>query len=143
MLQPYIPGKLGSLCVLCRDGAAQLLACNELRVAVRDEQFYFLGTTVNSLADADGALARLAHAVAAAMPGLWGYVGVDFVLAERDAVVLELSAQLGPWYPGLHASLGCNPAALALDLLRPDAARTQRRGKPLAVSVDVAAFGAL
>jgi predicted ATP-grasp superfamily ATP-dependent carboligase len=141
VLQPFIPGKLGSLSLLCRDGVAELLACNEQRVAVRDNQFHFLGTTVNSMADADGAFARLAQAVAAAIPGLWGHVGVDFVIGERGVVVLEVTAQATTAYAGLRASIGCNPAALALDLLAPPAGAPRARAKPVAVSVDVAAFG--
>jgi predicted ATP-grasp superfamily ATP-dependent carboligase len=118
---------------------AQLLGCNEQRVAVRDNQFHFLGTTVNSLPDSAGQFARLAQAVATAMPGLWGHVGIDFVLAERGAVVLAVHARVTASYAGLHASIGCNPAAMALDLLaQPCAPRTW--AKPLAVSVDVAAF---
>ncbi len=139
VLQPFIPGKLGSLSLLCRDGVAQLLGCNEQRVAVRDNQFHFLGTTVNSLPDSAGAFARLAQAVATAMPGLWGHVGIDFVLAERGAVVLAVHARVTASYAGLHASIGCNPAAMVLDLLgQPCVPRTW--SKPIAVSVDVAAF---
>ncbi|MDB5959677.1 MAG: hypothetical protein JWP59_971 [Massilia sp.] len=140
VLQPFIPGKLGSLSLLCRDGAAQLLACNEQRVAMRDNQFHFLGTTVNSLADNDGAFLRLAQAVAAAVPGLWGHVGVDFVSADRGPVVLDVCARPGAAYAGLHASLGCNPAALMLDLLTGPAGAAPPRPRPLAVSVDLAAF---
>lgn len=141
VLQPFIPGKLGSLSLLCRDGHAQLLGCNEHRIAVRDDQFHFLGTTVNSLADTDGAFAQLAQAVAAALPGLWGHAGIDFVLAERGIVVLAVHGRVTASYAGLHASLGCNPAALVLDLLAPPASAPHLRKKPVAVSVDVAAFG--
>ena len=139
IMQAFVPGRLGSLAMLCCDGTAQLLACNEQRIAIRDNQFHFLGTIVNNLADADGALDRLAQAVAAALPGLWGHIGVDFVQSEHGAVVLDVSAPLGPAYAGLHASIGCNPAALALDLLERHV--TPRvRARPVAVSVDVAAF---
>ena len=141
VLQPFIAGKLGSLSLLCRNGSAQLLGCNEHRIAVRDDQFHFLGTTVNSLRDADGAFARLAHAVAGALPGLWGHVGIDFVLAERGVVVLALHARMTASYAGLHASIGCNPAAMALDLLVRPASAVPLHVKPVAVSVDVAAFG--
>lgn len=141
VLQPFIPGKLCSLSLLCCDGAAQLLGCNEQRVAVRDNQFHFLGTTVNSMLDADGELARLGQAVAAAIPGLWGHVGIDFVMSERGPVVLEVNARMTISYAGLHASLGCNPAALVLDLLEQPAGTPRARAKPVAVSVDVAAFG--
>jgi predicted ATP-grasp superfamily ATP-dependent carboligase len=140
VLQPFIPGKLGSLSLLCRDGAAQLLACNEQRVAMRDNQFHFLGTTVNGLADGDGAFLRLAQAVAAAIPGLWGHVGIDFVSAERGPVVLDVCARPGSAYAGLHASLGCNPAALMLELLGGPANPVPPRPRPLAVSVDLAVF---
>lgn len=141
VLQPFMPGKLGSLSLLCRDGVAQVLGCNEQRIAARDNQLYFLGTTVNSLPDDDGALHRLAQAVAAAIPGLWGHVGIDFVLAERGAVVLAVNARMTTSYAGLHASIGCNPAAMVLDLLAQPVPVPRVRAKPVAVSVDVAAFG--
>ncbi|MDB5936870.1 MAG: hypothetical protein JWQ01_4214 [Massilia sp.] len=141
VLQPFIPGKLGSLSLLCCDGVAQLLGCNEQRIAVRDNHFHFLGTTVNSMLDADGAFERLAQAIAAAIPGLWGHVGVEFVVAERGVVVLEVNARMTASYAGLHASIGCNPAALVLDLLAPPAGTPRPRARPVAVSVDVAAFG--
>ena len=141
VLQPFVPGKLGSLSLLCRDGSAQLLGCNEHRIAVRDNQFHFLGTTVNSLPDTDGAFARLAYAVAAALPGLWGHVGIDFVLAGQGAVVLAVNARMTASYAGLHASIGCNPAALVFDLLAQPSSVPRPRAKPVAVSVDVAAFG--
>jgi predicted ATP-grasp superfamily ATP-dependent carboligase len=141
VLQPFFPGKLGSLSLLCCDGAAQLLGCNEPRIAVRDNQFHFLGTTVNSMPDADGGFERLAQAVAAAIPGLWGHVGVDFVIAEHGVVVLEVNARMTTSYAGLHASIGCNPAALVLDLLAQPAGTPRVRARPVAISVDVAAFG--
>jgi len=141
VLQPFIPGKLGSLSLLCRDGSAQLLGCNEHRIAVRDNQFHFLGATVNSWPDATGAFARLAQQVAAALPGLWGHVGIDFVLAERGAVVLAVNARMTASYAGLHASIGCNPAAMVFDLLAQPGSAPRPRIKPVAVSVDVAAFG--
>ena len=138
VLQPFMAGKLGSLSLLCCDGAAQLLACNEQRIAVRDNQFHFLGTTVNALRERAGQLAPLAQAIAAAIPGLWGHVGVDFVVAEHGVVVLEVNPRITTSYAGLHASIGCNPAALALDLLaRPAGAPRARRLPQAALAVSV------
>lgn len=117
VLQPYIAGKPGSLSLICCDGVAQLLACNQERVAMRDNRFRVLGCIVNGLVDDDGALAQLAQQVTAALPGLWGYVGVSFILTVRGAVVLDVNPRLTTAYAGLHASIGCNPAALVLDLL--------------------------
>ena len=54
-------------------------------------------------------------------------------------VVLAVHARVTASYAGLHASIGCNPAAMVLDLLgQPCVPRTW--SKPIAVSVDVAAF---
>ena len=141
VLQPFIQGKLGSLSLLCCDGDAHVLSCNEQRIAVRDNEFHFLGTIVNSLNDDAGLFARLAHSVAAAIPGLWGHVGVDFVNAESGVVVLEVNPRMTTSYCGLHASIGCNPAALVLDLLERQGGAPRARAKPVAVSVDMATFG--
>lgn len=140
VLQPFVAGRLGSLSLLCCDGAARLLARNLERVAVHDNRFHFLGSTVNGLADADGALERLAQQVAAALPTLWGYVGVDIILTERGAVVLDVNPRLTAAYAGLHASIGCNPAALVIDLLKGPAAMQGPPGGCRAVSVDVGGF---
>jgi predicted ATP-grasp superfamily ATP-dependent carboligase len=141
VLQPFVSGKLGSLSLLCCDGIARVLSCNLERVAVRDNQFHFLGSTVNGLDDPDGALQRLAQQVAAAIPGLWGYVGVDFILNEGGPTVLEVNARLTAPYAGLHASIGRNPAGLVIGLLQGAAAMPGPVIHTRAVSVDVAAFG--
>jgi tyramine---L-glutamate ligase len=141
VLQPFVAGRLGSLSLLCCDGAARLLARNLERVAMHDNRFHFLGSTVNGLNDADGALERLAQQVAAALPTLWGYVGVDIILTERGAVVLDVNPRLTTAYAGLHASIGCNPAGLVIDLLK--GAGTLPAAPPgRVVSVDLGSFQA-
>lgn len=140
VLQPFIAGKLGSLSLICCDGASRVLSRNLERVAIHDNRFHFLGCTVNGLDDADGALERLAQRVAAALPTLWGYVGVDVILTERGPVVLEVNARLTAAYAGLHASIGCNPASLVIDLLKGPGAMPAPAGRHRAVSVDVASF---
>jgi predicted ATP-grasp superfamily ATP-dependent carboligase len=139
VLQPFIAGKLGSLSLICCDGVAQLLACNQERIAMRDNRFHFLGSVVNGLADDDGALALLGQQVAAAIPSLWGHVGVDFVSTAHGTVVLDVNPRLTAAYAGLHASTGRNPAGLVLDLLKNSAVVPASIGMRRAVSVDVAA----
>lgn len=140
ILQPFVAGKLGSLSLICCDGAAHLLARNQERVAVHDNRFHFLGSTVNGLLDADGALERLAQQVAAALPTLWGYVGVDIILTDHGAVVLDVNPRLTAAYAGLHASIGCNPAGLVIDLLKGPAAMPPPLARRRVVSVDVGSF---
>lgn len=140
VLQPFVPGRPGSLSLICCDGMARVLSCNQERVAMRDNRFHVLGSIVSGLADDDGMLERLAQQVAAALPGLWGYVGVDFILTAHGAVVLDVNPRLTAAYAGLHASIDHNPAGLVLDLLNgsgmmPSPAPGRRRP----VSVDIGA----
>jgi tyramine---L-glutamate ligase len=140
VMQPFIAGEACSLSLLCRDGTSRLLSCNRQRVVVRDNQFYFLGSVVNSILDQHGQLANLAQQVAVAIPGLWGYVGIDIILTAEGPVVLEVNPRLTTSYAGLHASINYNPAALVLDLLTlPFPERTPSLGHAT-INVDVEPF---
>lgn len=141
VLQPFLAGKQGSLSLLCCDGVARVLGCNLERVAMRNNRFHFLGSTVNGLTDHDGSLDRLAQQIAAAIPTLWGYVGVDFVLTDRGAVVLDVNPRLTAAYTGLRASIGHNPAGLVIDLLKGPAAMPAPLGALHAVNVDLGPDG--
>ncbi|HWQ70071.1 MAG TPA: ATP-grasp domain-containing protein [Patescibacteria group bacterium] len=58
---------------------------------------------------------RRANQVVQAIPGLKGYVGIDLVLTDRDAVVIEVNPRLTTSYVGVRKVLRQNPAALILD----------------------------
>ena len=72
-------------------------------------------------------LAALAGRIATALPGLWGYVGVDLVMTDRGPVVLEVNPRLTTSYCGLGRALGTSVAAMVLDLLAPGAPARWRR----------------
>ena len=116
--QPWIEGCALSLSLLCCEGRAQLLSCNRQQVRIADGRPALAGITVNGVADRGGRLAELAERISVAIPGLWGYVGVDLVLAEEGPVVLEINPRLTTSYCGLRRALGINTAAMVLDLLR-------------------------
>jgi predicted ATP-grasp superfamily ATP-dependent carboligase len=139
VLQPFVAGRVGSLSLLCRDGMASVLACNEQRMAVHDNHFRFLGVTVNGLAGMAPQLEALGLAVAAALPGLWGYAGVDFILADSGPLVLDVNPRLTIAYAGLHASTGINPAGAVLALLQPEMPLALPGRMPACI-VDVPAF---
>ncbi len=140
VLQPFVAGRAGSLSLLCCCGTALVLSRNEQRIAVHDNQFHFLGSTVNGLAGAGSELDALAQHVAAALPGLWGYAGVDVILAAGGALVLDVNPRLTVSYAGLRTSIGCNPAAMVLELLAGTLPAPDLAGRAKPVSVDIAAF---
>lgn len=116
--QPWIEGKAASLSMLAADGQARLLTVNRQRVQVTDGRVLLSGISVNAEASHAPVLARLAGNIAAAIPFLWGHVGVDLVLTENGPVVLEINPRLTTSYCGLRRALSANPASWVLDLLK-------------------------
>jgi predicted ATP-grasp superfamily ATP-dependent carboligase len=117
VVQPCLSGTPASLSLLCRDGAATLLTCNAQQVPRERGVFRFHGVVVGALEPERERYAPVVAAVAAALPGLWGYAGVDLVDTPRGPVVLEVNPRLTTSYAGLRTALGCNPASLVLALL--------------------------
>jgi predicted ATP-grasp superfamily ATP-dependent carboligase len=117
VLQPYVEGEAASLSLLVRDGRAVILAVNRQHVARSRGALQFHGCSVNGLAAWRPLLANLANGIADALPDLWGYVGVDLILTENGAVVLEVNPRLTTSYVGLRQSIDVNPAAWVLALL--------------------------
>jgi predicted ATP-grasp superfamily ATP-dependent carboligase len=117
VLQPFVNGEPASLSLLARAGDAVILSVNRQCVVQCGESLRFLGCHVNGLASWQTALAPLARSIAGALPGLWGYVGVDFILTAAGPIVLEINPRLTTSYAGLRRAVGANPAALVLGLL--------------------------
>ncbi len=115
--QPYVAGVAASLCMLARGGEAALLSVNRQRIAVMDDALVLLGCVVSGIDGAHGGYRRLASDVAAALPGLHGFLGVDLIVAAGSPQVLEVNPRLTTSYVGLRESIGVNPAALVLDLV--------------------------
>lgn len=116
LVQPYVAGTPASLSLLVGDDCLCLLGCNRQRVAQVDDGFVLLGCVVNGLVERATELYVLARRVCHAIDGLWGYVGVDFILTDDGPVVLEVNPRLTTSYVGLSRSLGLNVAELLIDL---------------------------
>lgn len=113
--QPYLAGTAASIsAVFCR-GRAQVLSCNRQDIARANGAFRYCGFEVGALEELRPALTELAERIAAALPGLRGYAGIDLIVAGADPVVLEINPRLTTSYAGLSESLGCNAAELILD----------------------------
>jgi predicted ATP-grasp superfamily ATP-dependent carboligase len=126
--QPLVEGEPRSLCVLCCDGWARLVCCNRQHIVEEDGKLNFAGVTVNALDDAGGSYARLAQAVAAAIPGLWGHVGIDFIETPSGPIVIEVNPRMTTACVGLRSALAINLGALVLAL--PDSLQDPTMARP-------------
>lgn len=116
--QPWCDGAALSLSLICRDGRSVLLSCNQQHVRSLDSRIELEGITVNALDDALGSYAEIGHRVAAVIPGLRGYVGIDLIATGAGPLVLEINPRLTTSYCALREALGINVAELVIAALR-------------------------
>lgn len=141
LVQPHLEGQPASLSLLVGNDRVCILGCNLQRIAQCDDRLVLLGCVVNGLAEQVPGLLPLARRLVQAIPGLWGYVGVDLVLTRAGPVILEINPRLTTSYVGLSRSIGCNVAGLLLDLAA-DPARVPGQYLPgQSVHVDLGAGG--
>jgi predicted ATP-grasp superfamily ATP-dependent carboligase len=112
--QPWIGGDSLSLSLLCHESSTTLMSINRQEISIADDRVSLAGIVVNAFGDRDGFFAELGRLVAAAIPGLHGYVGVDLILSEGAPSILEVNPRVTTSYCGLRAARGINPAALLL-----------------------------
>ncbi len=124
--QPWIEAEPWSLSLLCAGGRARLLGCNRQRLSWRAGRLHLDALAVNARPPGDPRVHRLGAEVAATIPGLWGYVGVDFLLGAEGPLVLEVNPRLTTSYCALPAALGRNVAEMVLELRRSGELPAQR-----------------
>lgn len=136
-VQPFTPGEAASLSLLVGDGEVLLLGCNRQRVALADDGFVLLGCVVNALDGDRGPYEAMARGVVAAIPGLWGYVGVDLMITDKGPMILEVNPRLTTSYVGLSRSLEANVAQMVLSLAGHTAPAVRARLPGHRVEVDL------
>ncbi len=107
--QPWIDGEAMSLCVLAAPGRVTALSVNRQWLRLHHGAVDLQVIEVNC-EPVTAPLRALAERVAAAIPGLRGYFGIDFVRTATGPVVIEVNPRLTTSYAGLRAALGLNVA---------------------------------
>jgi tyramine---L-glutamate ligase len=122
-LEPWAEGEALSISLLCELGRAELLGVNRQHITtLADGTLRYDGVEIDVWPRHDPrrpTLAALASRVAAALPGLRGFVGIDLVWhARHGPVLIEINPRLTCAYVGLSQRLGRNLAAEVLALQR-------------------------
>jgi predicted ATP-grasp superfamily ATP-dependent carboligase len=117
IIQPFVAGQAMSLSCLFYQGQGWVLCVNEQVMTVQERCFKLQACKVNCL-PVTPAHQQLVAQIAQAVPGLQGYVGIDFIeptAAERHCVV-EINPRLTSSYVGIYQALGLNIVELVLQL---------------------------
>jgi predicted ATP-grasp superfamily ATP-dependent carboligase len=113
LVQSYVLGKAASVALLS-DGRRTLVLAVSAQALVAASRFAYAGGETPLAHPQAGRAAALAQRACRSLPGLKGYVGVDVVLTESGAVVIEVNPRLTTAYLGVRAALAENVADLAL-----------------------------
>jgi predicted ATP-grasp superfamily ATP-dependent carboligase len=122
LAQPYQQGVAASISMLCRNGKAWLLSCNQQHIECDGSQFKLSGVTVNGMQAYWQRFETIARKIAQMLPDALGYIGVDVIVdtASNKIYVLEINPRLTTSYVGLREALNANPAKLILDCILND-----------------------
>ena len=116
LLQPYVSGDSCSGSMICSDGKAVMLSGNRQNVVFTDGESMLTSIAVNQFESPE--LQDLGNAVARAMPGLHGFIGIDFISrGDGSLALLEINPRVTSAYPGLRQALGVNPVRWLLPLM--------------------------
>ena len=123
LAQPYQQGIAGSFSMLCRNGKAWMLSCNQQHIECDGSGFRLAGVTVNGLLSYWQRFETIGRKIAKMLPDALGYVGVDVIVdtENNDKIyVIEINPRLTTSYAGMVDALACNPAKLILDCVLND-----------------------
>jgi predicted ATP-grasp superfamily ATP-dependent carboligase len=119
LVQRYVRGIPASVSLMSNGQRSVALSVNAQSIRTARSLSYSGGHTPFDHPQAERAI-DAALRTCNALPGLRGYIGVDLVLTESDAVVIEVNPRLTTSYLGLRSALrgdagnGGNVAAMAL-----------------------------
>lgn len=135
VIQPFVPGLAASVAFLI--GPRQTIALEPAAQHLSDDgRFTYRGGSVPLPAPLAERARAIARAAVATVPGLFGYVGIDVVLGDRDCVI-EINPRLTTSYVGLRVLAEDNLAELMLRLARGGpVANPQWRAGPVRFTTD-------
>ncbi len=134
LVQPHVQGEKISLSCLFKEGRGWLLCANLQLFEVIDKQYHLTGITVN-FTPRLAKYQNLVNVIAQAMPGLWGYVGIDLIETADQIFVLEINPRLTTSYAGIYNALGINCASAVVDLLTGDPTLEPTRNQSVYINV--------
>ena len=120
--QEFINGQASSVSLLCSSKKAMAFCLNRQNVKITgpDTASSYEGGCVPFDHWLKQDALKVAEKVAEAFPGLRGYVGVDFVLTEHKAFVVDVNPRLTTSYIGLRKVAGFNVADTLISTIMED-----------------------
>lgn len=116
LLQPYVPGRSLSLSALFYQGKGWLVCVNQQWLEDDGDSLKLTACQVNIAVD-NKPYQALVDQIAEAIPGLWGYIGIDLIASESGPQVLEINPRLTTAFTGIGPALGLNIGEIVINMV--------------------------
>jgi predicted ATP-grasp superfamily ATP-dependent carboligase len=119
IIQPYLQGISISLSLLASHDDIEVLAINRQHLRLSQQKLTLTSCTINAH-DAIPFTLEQAHQLAqqihTAISGLWGHIGIDLILMDDLAYVVDINPRVTSSYLALSDSLNLNPMSRLFDM---------------------------
>ena len=117
IVQEFIEGEAASVSLLVAEGKTLPISLNKqnIRLAPPNQFSSYEGGVVPFDYPQKKEAFQIAEKVVGCFPGLRGYVGVDFILAEKQPFVVDVNPRLTTSYIGVNKTVNFNIAQAIID----------------------------
>jgi len=116
IVQPYIKGTSYSLCLYFTNDSYIFLSLNKQILTQDENGFINLKTIIINSNDVHQLeIVRFLSKLKILLPGLKGYVGIDFIYDKSNITIVEVNPRLTTSFIGLYETIGINYADLLIN----------------------------
>ncbi len=117
IIQPYIEGDVCSVCLISDGKQALPISLNKQIVRIDENGGEYLGGYVPYEHPLKDKIFKYAKKACEFVPGLKGFIGVDFVIEDDYIYLLEINSRFTTSYVGLQKIININIAKTIIDLM--------------------------
>ena len=115
IIQPFIDGDHYSLSVFFSNKNFRLLTINKQNMDIKNCMMKLKSLIINVNRNLYLDILPIISNLQKSLPGLFGFVGIDFLLTGRDVYIVEINPRLTTSFAGLYETIGCNMIDLLIN----------------------------
>ncbi|MBO7518538.1 MAG: ATP-grasp domain-containing protein, partial [Methanobrevibacter sp.] len=117
IVQPYIEGDVCSVCLISDGKEALPISLNKQIVEIDENGGEYLGGYVPYEHPLKDKVFKYAKLACEYVPGLKGFIGIDFIIEDDYIYLLEINSRFTTSYVGLQKIININIAKTIIDLI--------------------------
>ena len=108
VIQPFIDGDNYSLSVFFGTDDYRLLTINQQHFDINNDMIKLRGLTINIHHKLYLNILSAISEIQECLPGLYGFIGIDILLKDKQIFIVEINPRITTSYVGLNKTIGCN-----------------------------------